>query len=69
VAVLPLGTVTTVRVQEGAGRMSLDVLKTLKLRWTLKRVDRQGDCRSEWGVVSVAAVPESAATVRVEWKF
>ena len=69
VAVLPLGTVTTVRVQEGAGRMSLDVLKTLKLRWTLKRVDRKGDCRSEWGVVSVAAVPESAATVRVEWKF
>ncbi len=69
VAVLPLGTVTTVEVKEGSGRMSLDVLKSLTLRWTLARVERKGNCRSEWGVASVAVVPESAKTVRVEWKF
>jgi hypothetical protein len=69
VAVLPLGTVTTVRVEEGAGRMSLDALKSLTLRWTLKRIERKGACHSEWGIASVAADPGSAKTVRVEWKF
>jgi hypothetical protein len=69
VAVLPLGTVTTVRVEEGAGRMSLDVLKSLTLRWTLKRIERKGSCHSEWGIASVAADGASAKTVRVEWKF
>jgi hypothetical protein len=69
VAVLPLGTVTTVRVQEGVGRMTLDALKSLTLRWTLKRVERKGSCHSDFGVASVAVVPESARTVRVEWKF
>ncbi len=69
VAVLPLGTVTTVEVKEGSGRMSLDALKSLTLRWTLKRIEPKGSCRSEWGVASVAVVPESAKTVRVEWKF
>ena len=49
--------------------MSFDVLKTLKLRWILKRVARREGCGSEWGVASVSAVPESAKTVRVEWKF
>jgi hypothetical protein len=69
VAVLPLGTVTTVEIKEGSGRMSLDVLKNLTFRWTLKRVEPKGICRSDWRVASVAAVPESAKTVRVEWKF
>ncbi len=69
VAVLPLGTVTTVEVKEGSGRMSLDALKSVTLRWTLKRVQRKGTCHSDWGVASVAAVPDSAKTVRVEWRF
>jgi hypothetical protein len=69
VAVLPLGTVTTVRVQEGTGRMTLDALKSLTLRWTLKPVERKGTCHSDFGVSSVAVVPDSARTVRVEWKF
>ncbi len=69
VATLPLGTVTTLEVKEGSGRMSVEVLKSLTLRWTLKRVERRGNCSSEWGVAAVAAVPESARTVRVEWKF
>ncbi|MBZ5637470.1 MAG: hypothetical protein LAO51_01795 [Acidobacteriia bacterium] len=69
VAVLPVGTVTTVRVQEGSGRMALDALKSLTLRWTLKRVERRGSCHSEWGVASVAVVPGSAKVVRVEWTF
>jgi len=69
VAVLPLGTVTTVHVREGSGRMTLDALKSLTLRWTLRRIEPRGDCRSEWGVASVAAVSSSAKTVRVEWRF
>lgn len=69
VAVLPLGTVTTVRVKEGSGRLSLEALKSLTLRWTLERIEPKGNCRSKWGVSSVAVVPSSAKTVRVEWKF
>lgn len=69
VSVLPVGTVTSVRVQEGAGRMTLDVLKSLTFRWTLRRIPRKGKCHSDWGIASVAVVPDSARTVRVEWKF
>jgi hypothetical protein len=69
VAVLPLGTVTTVKVREGSGRMTLDPLKSLTLRWTLRRIAPEGGCGSEWGVSSVATVPSSAKTVRVEWRF
>lgn len=69
VATLPLGAVVTVRVHEGAGAMSLDALKNLTLRWTLKKMPPREGCTVPWGVASVAPIAGSASTTHITWKF
>lgn len=69
VSLAPPGKVAEIAVPSEPGEQSLDVLKSVKLRWHLRRIEPRGRCRSPWGFVSVAPVPGSETTVRATWRF
>ena len=69
VAVAPIGKLVEVRAAPGAGALTLDALKEVRFRWTLRRPPARADCSQAWGVASVAIVEGSVKTTRLVWTF
>jgi len=65
----PVGQVRTVRVPEGSGEVVLDLLESVRVRWTLVRGDPVGGCPGGWIVASAEPVEGSEKTVEITWIF
>jgi hypothetical protein len=65
----PVGRVHPIRIPSGTGEVSLDVLDTVTLEWTLVRVPATEACPGGWAVAAGAAVDGSEQTVEVTWAF
>jgi len=56
-------------VVEPYREVSVEVLETLMLRWTLVREPATDDCPSRWAVASVEPVEDSDESVQITWVF
>ena len=65
----PVGQVRTVRVPEGSGEVVLDLLESVRVRWTLVRGGPVGGCPGGWTVASAKPVEGSEKTIEITWIF
>jgi len=56
-------------VPAGAEELSLPVLDSLTLEWTLVRSPATADCAAGWTVAGVRSIDGSAETADVTWIF
>lgn len=64
----PPGLVHPVRI-EPYREVSLEVLDTVAVRWTLVREEPSGGCPGRWAVASAAPLDGTAGTERITWVF
>jgi len=64
----PPGVVHPVLV-EPYKEVSLEVLETVTVRWTLVREEAAGGCPERWAVASAAPLDEGLGTERITWVF
>lgn len=65
----PPGRVHAVRVPAVPREVSLEVLDSLELVWTLVEEPAGGGCPAGWRVASVEPVPDSVTSVDLTWMF
>ena len=65
----PAGRVYALRVPEGGGEMTHDLLDSVRVRWTLARAEPAGGCPGGWTVASAEPVEGSEQTLEVTWIF
>ena len=65
----PVGAVHAVVVPRGYREVTLEVLETLRLEWTLVRSGGGDACPPGWAVAGVEALDDSAASTRLTWVF
>jgi len=64
----PPGVVHPVRM-EPYREVSLEVLDTVAVRWTMVREEASGNCPARWAVASAAPLEETVGTERITWVF
>jgi len=65
----PVGRVHPVRVPSIPREVSLEVLESVSVEWTLVRGGGSGSCAPEWQVASAVPVEGSAHAKRITWVF
>ena len=65
----PVGRILPVRVPSRPTELTLDVLDTLKIEWTLVRGQSTERCPDVWTVAGARPLPESATTLEATWNF
>ena len=65
----PVGEVHAIRVPPGPKEISVDVLSSVLVEWTLVRSSGNEGCPTGWAVASVAAVEGSVRETEVTWIF
>jgi hypothetical protein len=65
----PVGQVRTMRVPEESGEVVLELLESVRVRWTLVRGDPVGGCPGGWTVSSAVPVEGSEKTAEITWIF
>lgn len=66
---VPVGRVEPVKIPPGSGQVSVELLDTVRVRWTLVKVAPLGDCRNEWTVASAVPVEGSESSTEITWVF
>jgi hypothetical protein len=70
VAGVPVGRVHAIRVPAGSEEVTVEVLETIRLEWTLLRApDGQSPCGGGWKVASLDWVEDSESSMEVTWLF
>ena len=65
----PVGKVRPLRIPRVFREVSLDVLETVSVKWTLVRQPEIESCPAGWAVVSVEPVEGSERSTTVSWAF
>ncbi|MDX1389879.1 MAG: hypothetical protein R3344_11855, partial [Acidobacteriota bacterium] len=58
-----------VRIPSGAGEVTVEVIDTIVIRWTLARSKETASCPEGWTVAEVASLDDTAITTEVTWEF
>jgi hypothetical protein len=66
---LPLGMVHAIRVPDFPQEVTVEVLESVTLRWTLVRRPASGFCHAGWAVAAVEPLRDSAASETISWRF
>ena len=66
---LPVGRVHPIRVPAGSLEVSVDVLDSVSIEWTLLRTPETESCSGGWKVAAARAVPGSEVAAEVTWIF
>lgn len=69
VAGAPAGRVHALRVPEGGGERTYEVLDAVRVRWTMVFAAPAAGCAGGWTVASAEPVPGTERTVEVSWIF
>ncbi len=67
-AAKPVGSVRVVRLPN-AGVLEIESLESVRLGWTLVRVDAADSCPAGWAGERVAPIPGTETTTTVRWTF
>jgi len=65
----PVGRVQTVRVPQGHREITVEVLESISVEWTLVRATASGACPGGWAVASATPVEGSERTTELTWVF
>jgi hypothetical protein len=65
----PAGVVHPVRVPSRPREVSLEVLESVSVDWTLVRSEPSGECPGGWNVVSAVPVEGSEQSTTMTWEF
>ena len=66
---LPLGRVHAITVPDGSREVTVEVLASVTLRWTLVRRSASGLCPAGWAVVAVEPLEDSVGSELISWSF
>ncbi|MDX1387640.1 MAG: hypothetical protein R3344_00510 [Acidobacteriota bacterium] len=69
VATLPMGSVRPVRIPSGAGEVTVEVIDTMVVRWTLVWSGGTASCPEGWTVAEVTPLDDSVVVTEVTWEF
>jgi len=65
----PLGRIHAVTIPDSGGRVDLEVLASVRVRWTLVHEGEGRGCPERWAFASVEPLPDTVETTRVTWVF
>jgi len=65
----PVGRVQTVRVPRGHREITVEVLESVSVEWTLVRATASGDCPGGWAVASAIPIEGSERSTELTWVF
>jgi hypothetical protein len=65
----PPGRIHATRVPEGHDSITQELLESVTVRWTLRRMPASEACPAGWTVEAARPVPQSATTTRITWTF
>jgi len=65
----PVGRVRNVRVPQGHSEITVEVLESISVEWTLVRATASGACPGGWAVASATSVEGSERTTELTWVF